>query len=268
MPEQTRHDAWQAGDAYDRYMGRWSRKLAPRFLDRLKPEPGLDWIEVGCGTGALTEAVLARRAPHSLLAVEPSDGFRALAESRLADSHVSFRKGSAEALPAESASCDIAVSALVLNFVPDRAKALAEMRRVVRPGGRVAFYVWDYPGGGVQFMRAFWTAATALDPEAADLKEDRRFPFCTAEGLTGLAEAAGLQEVTCEAVTEPTPFRDFDDFWQPFTLGAGPAPGYCASLQPAARERLKERLRESLPTAPDGTIPMEVRAWAVTGVSH
>lgn len=267
MPEQTRHDAWQAGDAYDRYMGRWSRKLAPRFLDWLNPLRGLDWLEVGCGTGALTEAVLAQGAPHSLIAVEPSEGFLALARSRLADSHVRFLQGSAEALPVETASCDIAVSGLMLNFVPDRAQALAEMRRALRPGGTLAFYVWDYPGGGVPFMRAFWTAATALDPQAAELTEDRRFPFCTAPGLTDLARAAGLDAVACAAITTPCLFRDFDDLWQPFTLGAGPAPGYCASLPPEARERLRERLRASLPIAADGSIALELRAWAVRGVS-
>lgn len=267
MPEQTRHDAWQAGESYDRYMGRWSRALAPRFLDWLNPPAGLDWLDVGCGTGALSEAVLAAAAPGSIVAVEPSEGFLARAQARLADPRISFRQGSAEALPVETASCDIAASALVLNFVPDRAKALAEMRRALRPGGTLAFYVWDYPGGGVQFMRAFWTAATALDPQAADLKEDRRFPFCTAPALTELARAAGLDAVACESITVPTVFRDFDDLWQPFTLGAGPAPGYCVSLPAEARERLREKLRDILPIAADGTIALTVRAWAVRGVS-
>jgi SAM-dependent methyltransferase len=267
MPEQTRHDAWQAGDAYDRYMGRWSRRLAPRFLDWLAPSPGLDWLDVGCGTGALTEAILTHCAPHSLVAVEPSKGFLALAQSRLADSHCRFLQGSAEALPVETTSCDIASSGLMLNFVPDRAKALAEMRRVLRPGGTLTFYVWDYPGGGVQFLRAFWAAATALDPQVVDLTEDRRFPFCTAQGLADLARTAGLDAVACEAIAMPCLFRDFDDLWQPFTLGAGPAPGYCVSLPPEARERLRESLRESLPISADGSIALELRAWAVRGVS-
>lgn len=267
MPGQARHDAWQAGEAYDRYMGRWSRRLAPRFLDWLAPPPGLDWLELGCGTGALTEAILTRCAPHGIDAVEPSEGFLALAKTRLADGHVRFHQGSAEALPAADASCDVAVSGLVLNFVPDRPQALAAMRRALRPGGTLAFYVWDYPGGGVEFMRAFWTAATALDPQAADLTEDRRFPFCTPEGLTALASAAGLGDVACEAITVPSLFRDFDDLWQPFTLGAGPAPGYCASLPEPARERLRERLHRSLPVAGDGSIALELRAWAVRGVS-
>lgn len=267
MPDQTRHDAWQAGDSYDRYMGRWSRQLAPRFVDWLNPLPGFDWLDIGCGTGALTEALLGEAVPVSIVAIDPSESFLAQAQARVTDRRVTFGLGSAEALPLENASADAAGSALMLNFVPDRGKALAEMRRVLRPGGLVAFYVWDYPGGGIQFMRAFWTAAAALDPNARELTEDRRFPFCTQEGLTELAGAAGLVDIACEAITVPTLFRDFDDLWQPFTLGAGPAPGYCASLPPEAREQLRLKLRESLPIAADGTIPLEARAWAVQAIS-
>ena len=257
----NRHDAWQAGDSYDAYMGRWSRQIAPLFLDWLDPAPGLDWLEVGCGTGALSAAILARCDPASLLAVDPSEGFVARARVNVPDPRATFRVGDAQALEAADASRDVVASALVLNFVPDRKKALAEMKRVAR--GTVAFYVWDYPGGGVEFMRAFWTAATALDPEARDLTEDRRFPFCTPEGLTALAKGAGLGPVACEAIEAPTVFRDFDDLWRPFTLGAGPAPGYCVKLAPEARERLRLRLRDSLPVRADGTIPLKVRAWAV-----
>ena len=159
------------------------------------------------------------------------------------------------------------MSALVLNFVPDKPKALAEMKRVARPGGTVAFYVWDYPGGGVEFMRAFWTAAASLDPNARDLTEDKRFPFCTADGLTALSKAAGLSSVDCMPIEVPTVFKAFDDYWRPFTLGAGPAPGYCMSLDADARERLKEKLEADLPHRTDGTIPMKARAWAIKAVS-
>jgi hypothetical protein len=116
-------------------------------------------------------------------------------------------------------------------------------------------------------MRAFWTAATELDPGAADLTESRRFPYCTREGLVELAQNAGLEPIASEAIEVPTVFRDFDDFWRPFTLGAGPAPGYCASLDPAARERLRNKLDETLPREPDGSIPLTARAWAVRGVA-
>lgn len=186
----------------------------------------------------------------------------------MVDGPVRFVQGGAQALPVEDGERDVVVSGLVLNFVPDRATAFAEMRRAARPGGTVAFYVWDYPGGGLGFLRAFWTAALALDPGVAELTEDRRFPFCTVERLVGLAEAAGLSAVSSTALEFPTAFRDFDDFWRPFTLGAGPAPGYGAALSPEARERLREALAQSLPRAADGSIRLKGRAWAVRGVSR
>jgi SAM-dependent methyltransferase len=263
MAETSRHDAWQAGDSYDAYMGRWSRRVAPRFLDWLGAAGGLDWLEVGCGTGALSAAILAQGNPKSLISIDPSEGFVAKARANVPDGRARFQVGDAQALDLETGSRDVVVSALVLNFVPDREKALAEMKRVVRPGGTIGFYVWDYPGGGVEFMRAFWNAATALDPAARDLTEDRRFPFCTPDGLAALAARAGLAPVDCAPIEVPTVFKDFDDYWRPFTLGAGPAPGYCMSLDPERRERLKEALNASLPRRADGAIALKTRAWAV-----
>jgi SAM-dependent methyltransferase len=258
-----RHDDWQAGENYEAYMGRWSRKVAPRFLDWLGAPSGCDWLDVGCGTGALSDAVLAQCEPRSLVSVDPSEAFIATARTRLPDPRAAFRVGDARALPVEDGSRDVIVSALVLNFVPDRMKALAEARRVARRGGVIGFYVWDYPGGGMELMRAFWTAALALDPAAAELSEDRRFPFCTPDNLARLANDAGLRGVKVTAIEEPTVFRNFEDFWEPFTLGTGPAPGYCTALAPEARERLKETLRARLVSNADGLIRLNARAWAL-----
>lgn len=263
MANSTRHDAWQAGDSYDAYMGRWSREIAARFLDWLDIPAGRDWLDVGCGTGALSGSIVARCNPRSLIAIDFSDGFVAKARQTVPDPRADFRVGDAQALPLEADSRDIVVSALALNFVPDRVKALREMKRVARPGGTIAFYVWDYPGGGVEFMRAFWQAATMLDPAAGDLTEDKRFPFCTLDGLLDLMKTAGFADARGEAIEAPTVFRDFDDYWRPFTLGAGPAPGYCASLAPDKREALRRKLDDSLPRAGDGTLPLKTRAWAV-----
>ena len=263
MAQATRHDAWQAGDSYDLYMGRWSRQIAPLFLDWLDPPEGLDWLEVGCGTGALSAAILARCNPASLVSMDPSEGFLAKARANVPDGRVEFVQDDAQALSVQSGSKDVVVSALVLNFIQDKQKALAEMRRVARGGATIGFYVWDYPGGGVEFMRAFWTEAKALDPGANDLTEDKRFPFCTPDGLTDLASKAGLVSVDWTQIEMPAVFKDFDDYWRPFTLGAGPAPGYCMSLEPHARQRLMEKLRDSLPRGEDGSIPMKTRAWAV-----
>lgn len=264
MVETSRHDAWQAGESYDAYMGRWSRRIAPQFLDRLDAAKGLDWLDVGCGTGALSEAILAGCGPSCLTAVDSSSGFISRAREMVADPRVTFLVGDAQALPVGSAAFDLVVSGLMLNFVPDMPKALGEMKRAARPNGRVCFYVWDYPGGGLEFVRAFWTVAAALDPDAADLTEARRFANCEPSALTEMTSAAGLVSIACEAIEAPTVFRDFDDYWRPFTLGGGPAPGYCASLAPDKRERLRENLRESLPVLADGSIALKVRAWAVT----
>ncbi len=216
----------------------------------------------------MSAAIVARCSPGSLIAIDPSDGFVAKARSNVPDSCAVFQVGDAQELSLPAGSRDVIASALAVNFVPDKVKALGEMRRVARPGGTIAFYVWDYPGGGVEFMRAFWDAATALDPGAIDLTEDRRFPFCTPDDLAELAKAAGLGPVECMPIEAPTVFRDFEDYWRPFTLGAGPAPGYCVSLDPDARQRLKERLEKSLPRDPDGAIPLKTRAWAIkTSVS-
>jgi SAM-dependent methyltransferase len=263
MLEKSRHDAWQAGDSYDLYMGRWSRQIAPRFLDWLGASDDLDWLEVGCGTGALSAAILAQCAPKSLVAIDQSEGFLAKAHTNVPDARAEFRVGDAQALPVEGGSRDVIVSALVLNFVPDRQRALAEMKRVARGGAQIGFYVWDYPGGGMAFMRAFWTAATSLDPTALDLTEDRRFPFCTREGLIDLTKDAGLASVDSTPIEVETVFKDFDDFWHPFTLGAGPAPGYCMSLDPEARERLRARLYDGLRREEDGSIRLKARAWAI-----
>jgi SAM-dependent methyltransferase len=266
MAEASRHDAWQAGDRYEAYMGRWSRQVAPHFLDWLALPEGLDWLDVGCGTGALSAAILTQCKPGSLLALDPSDGFVATARAALADPRADVRVGDAQALPVESGSRDAIVSGLVLNFIPDTRKALAEMKRAARAGATVAFYVWDYPGGGLELVHAFWLAAAALDPAAGELSEDKRFPMCTPEALTALASGAGLARVECTAIEMPTVFRDFEDYWHPFALGAGPAPGYCASLAPEPRQRLKERLQATLPRQPDGSIHLEARAWAIRSV--
>ena len=267
MAEASRHDAWTAGDRYEAYMGRWSRQIAPRFLDWLAAPEGLDWLDIGCGTGTLSSAILARSNPRSLLSIDSSVDFVATARAMLPDARAEIRMADAQSLPLGDASRDAAVSGLVLNFVPDKQKALAEMKRVSRPGGVVAFYVWDYPSGGLEFVHAFWRAAMQLDPAARDLSEDRRFPLCTPGGLIALAKSAGLARAACEPIDVPTVFRDFDDYWHPFTLGAGPAPGYCASLVPETRQRLKDRLQEGLPQSADGSIRLKARAWAVKSCS-
>jgi SAM-dependent methyltransferase len=200
-----------------------------------------------------------------MLGVDPAQPFLEFARSRLRDAEVEFHAGSAQALPCEDEAFDAAVSGLVLNFVPDPPRALAEMRRVVRPGGTVAVYVWDY-AGEMQLMRRFWDAAGALDPAARELDEGRRFPICQPERLASLFGEAGLAATASRAIDVPTVFGDFDDYWTPFLGGQGPAPGYCMSLNESRRTALRERLRATLPAAGDGSLSLMARAFAIRGM--
>jgi SAM-dependent methyltransferase len=257
-------DSWSAGDAYEPYVGRWSRLVAAEFLDWLDIPPDGRWLDVGCGTGALSEVVLHRAAPRQVIGLDPSEAFASFVRTRLSSPRIEFQIGDARSLPFEDATFDAAVAGLVLNFVPEPAQALAEMRRTVRQDGTVAAYVWDY-AGEMQLMRRFWDAAVALDPNARDLDEGRRFPICQPERLLALFREAGLTGAESRMIDVPTVFRDFDDYWSPFLGGQGPAPGYCVSLSDDTRAALREKLRAELPVASDGTISLRARAFAVRG---
>lgn len=263
MNAQPVSDTFQQGAPYERYVGRWSRRVAPQFLAWLDPPPARRWLDVGCGTGALCEAILDRCAPASVTGVEPSEGFLQLARQNLGD-RADLRQGSAAAIPLEADSVDVVVSGLVLNFVPDPAAGLAEMVRVAADGGTIAGYVWDY-AGRMELMQHFWAAALELDPGVAALVEGSRFPLCRPEALEPLFAGAGLVEVAVHPIDIDTPFASFDDYWQPFLGGQGPGPAYAMSLDEAARARLRERLRQRLPAQADGSIPLAARAWAIRG---
>ncbi|GIH76060.1 methyltransferase [Planobispora longispora] len=255
---------WAVGDAYERYMGRWSRPAAAAFVAWLGVPARRSWLDVGCGTGALGGAVLAAAEPATLVGVDPSAGFVAHARARTGDRRARFVVGDARSLPFPGGRFDAAVSGLMLNFVPEPADAVAELARVVTPGGTVAAYVWDYIGG-MTMLRRFWDAATALDPAAGDLEEAVRFSMCRPEPIRRLWTGAGLAGVVVEAIDVPTVFRDFDDFWTPFLGAQGPAPAYAVSLTEDHRSALRELLRERLPAEPDGSIALSARAWAVRG---
>lgn len=255
-------DVWAAGDLYEPYVGRWSRVVAQEFLGWLGVPRGARWLDVGCGTGALTQTILRECAPRSVHGVDSSAGF--LESARQRTKSASFEVGDAQALPVESGAFDAAVSGLVLNFVPKPDAAAREMRRAVRPGGAVGAYVWDY-AGKMELMRYFWDAAVELDPAARTLDEGVRFPLCNEKALATLFREADLRDVEVRAIDAPTPFRDFDDYWTPFLGGQGPAPGYCMSLDEARRAALRDRIRSKLPLRPDGSIKLVARAWAVKG---
>jgi len=257
-------EVWAAGDAYEPYVARWSRLVARQFIHWLAIPAGGSWLDVGCGTGALSELILAQATPAKVHGLDPSAGFVEYARSRVTDARARFAVADARDTGLEDAIFDAVVAGLVINFVPQPEKAISEMRRVARPGGVVAAYVWDY-AGMMQLMRHFWNAAAALDPGARELDEGRRFPVCAPEALQELFAHAGLHDVQTRAVDIVTHFRDFDDYWTPFLGGQAPAPGYAMSLPEEGRARLRERIRDSLPFGIDGSIPLVARAWAVRG---
>ena len=259
------NDHWKSGAPYERYVGRWSRQVAPRFLSWLALPAGKRWLDVGCGTGALCGAILDHGAPASVTGVEPSEGFLATARENLG-TRARLAQGSATQIPLPDGDADVVVSGLVLNFVPDMDAALAEMRRVSSPGGTIAAYVWDY-ADKMELMAHFWRAAIETDPAATEKAEAIRFKICKPDALKALFEGGGLQRVETCAIDVPTVFRDFDDYWQPFLGGQGPAPTYAMSLDESARARLREHLRATLPIAADGSISLIARAWGVRSVA-
>jgi SAM-dependent methyltransferase len=263
MPR-TPADRWASGAAYDPYVGRWSHLVAREFVRWLGVAPGAHWIDVGCGTGALTSAVLGVADPARAEGADRSAAYALYAHAQLRDARASFLVADALALPFPAACADAAVSGLVLNFVPEPGAMLAEMRRVVRRGGVVAAYVWDY-AEGMQLMRYFWDAAVVLDAAAAPLDEGRRFPLCEPAALAALFRDAGLRAVATREVVVPTRFATFDDYWAPFLGGQGPAPSYVASLDADARAALRELLRRRVPADSSGAIGLTARAWAVRG---
>lgn len=254
-------DVWASGDLYEPYVGRWSRLVAREFVDWLGIPADARWLDVGCGTGALLGEIVARANPAFAAGMDRSEGYLAHARRRLHLSRTAFAVADAATLPLTAAAFDVAVSGLVLNFVPSPVAMLTEMRRVTVAGGIVAVYVWDY-AQDMQLMRHFWDAAVELDPAATEVDEARRFPICGPEPLAEACEAAGLAVVDVRAIDVPTVFRDFDDYWTPFLGGQAPAPGYCLSLPEDRRIALREHVRARLPFEPDGSIHLIARAWA------
>lgn len=260
-PSESPRDAWESADAYERFMGRWSRELARSFVLWLDVPVGRHWLEVGCGTGALTSRILEIGLPASVVSTDPSPQFIAYARATHPDDRVEFFVAGVDDLPSRSAGYDVVLSSLVLNFLPDPTKALREMGSRATEDGMVAACVWDY-AGGMEFLRRFWDAAVELDPAARRHDEGARFPICSPAALEAAFRAAGFPHVKVEALEIPTPFHDFDDYWMPFVGGPGPAPGYLASLPEQKQQELARRLSDTLPRHADGSILLNARAWA------
>ncbi|MFN2198509.1 MAG: class I SAM-dependent methyltransferase [Anaerolineales bacterium] len=255
---------WDSGQAYEQFMGRWSRQMAPEFLRWLAQPVGRAWADIGCGTGALTAAILAECAPASVHGFDFAQEFVSTARQSIQDARARFERGDAVQLPAQAQTYDVTASGLAMNFVENPAAMVQEMMRVTRPGGTVAAYVWDY-AEGMQMLRYFWDAAVNVNPQAAELDEAKRFPLCQPGPLKTLFAQAGLKSAVVSALEVPTRFQNFEDFWTPFLGGTGPAPTFLAAVSPTERERIRQLLVTRLAASGDEPVGLTARSWAVRG---
>jgi SAM-dependent methyltransferase len=261
--EQQEPRLFASGAQYETYIGRWSRLVADHFVAWLSVGPGQRWLDVGCGTGALTDSILRLGSPSEVTGIDPSMAFIDFARTHVMDGRASFEVADAQELPSHLSGFDVSVSGLVLNFIPDKERVLREVVRVSGPGSVVAAYVWDY-AERMELMRYFWDVACELDSGAARYDEGQRETICHPNPLR-LLFGRHLEHVEIEEVIVPTVFRTFDDYWLPFLGAQGSAPNYVASLDEASRDSLREALRSRLPIEADGSIHLLARAWAVRG---
>ena len=259
-------DEWAAGSAYEDFMGRWSRQLARQFVTWLGIPHGVHWLDVGCGTGALTSAICRHADPASVLGCDPTEPFIEYARGHCGDPRASFAIAGAGDLPRRADGYGSVTSLLALNFFPDSGAAVDEMRTRTAIRGTVSACVWDY-AGTMDILRYFWDAATATDPTAGELDEGRRFPLCRPDALTDLFRAGGLSDVRCEPIEIPTEFASFDEYWRSFLGRTGPAPSYVASLDDERRTTMARKLEQALCRRPGGTTTLRARGWAVRGTA-
>ena len=257
-------DSWIDGNPYEQFMGRWSTPVAEKFLAWLDVPIGRKWLDVGCGTGSLTRLVLDHYQPSEIIGVDSSSEFIAHSQHRIIDSSARFMVGLAQSLELETDSVDTVVSGLMLNFVPEPEKAVTEMIRVTKPDGKIGIFLWDY-ADKMQMLRTFWDAAVEIDSKARELDEGVRFPLCQQGRLESLVTEAGLREVEAKPIEVETVFQSFEDYWNPFLGGIGPAGTYAVSLAPNDRQKLRDNLRDTLPVDDEGSISLIARAWAVKG---
>ena len=256
---------WTSGAAYAEYVGRWSRLVAAEFVPWLGVAPGATWIDVGCGTGELTLAVLRHASPAKVIALDPSSGFLEHARANVVDPRVEFLHGNDQDVASLGVSAGAVASGLVLNFVPDAEAALRAFTAAAGHGAVIGAYVWDY-AKGMAMLRAFWDAAVEEDPAARAHDEGERFGICSDSALEALFTSGGLSQVETRAIDVTDSYAHFDEYWTPFLSGQAPAPGYLATLPEARQARVRELVRKRLPVGGGGSITLTCRAWAVRGL--
>ena len=253
-----------AAEGYERFMGRWSRQLAPQYLSFAGVKDGDKVLDIGTGTGSVASTIAASFRSSQVTGIDPSAAFIAAARNSAKSDRERFEVGDAQALALADGSFDQVMSLLVLNFIPDPQKAVAEMRRVTRPGGVVSACVWDY-NAGMQMLRFFWDEVVALDP-AMEPKDERHMKLSREGQLGQLWRQAELGEVREQALTIEQRFTSFDDYWEPFLKGAGPGGAYVVSLGNEPRGRLEARMRKRLlGDRTDGPFTLKAKVWCVRG---
>ncbi len=251
-------------EAYELRIGRWSRLVASQFLGWLAPSSGLDWLDVGCGRGALSNAILEHSAPKSVAGIDPQEEVVRDAQAAGNDPRAAYHCIDAQDMPFDDAIFDAVVSGLVINFIEDQPKALSEMKRVLRPGGLVAGYVWDF-AGDMELFRVFWDSARALDAEAVKHDHGALYADCRPEPLADLFLRAGFEQVEVSEIAVEMSYRDFDEFWKPLLIGTGGIPQYAKGLSEEALTAFAAKVREAISFRPDGSFTLRGRAWAVRG---
>lgn len=253
-------------EAYERFMGRWSRRLAPLLVDFANPPATGRMLDVGSGTGALAFAIAAKRARCRVLGIDPSKEYVEFAKSANDfPGRVSFQTGDAQQLSFSDAAFDSSLSLLVFNFIPDGNKALREVSRVTKPGGCVSAAVWDY-GSDMRMLRTFWDAAVSLAP-AAEKFDESHMPLCRGGELEEFWQQGGLQQVTARPLDITMRFDSFADYWGPFLLGQGPAGGYVRNLNADHRQTLRDEVKRRLSLRSEhAPFSLLARAWAVRGI--
>ena len=253
-----------ASAGYERFMGRWSRLLAPRYIAFAGIKDGDRVLDVGTGTGSVAAAAEASMPKSEIVGIDPSAEFIAYAQKNAKSTRARFEVGDGQALKFKDASFDHTMSLLVMNFIPDHNKAIAEMRRVTRPQGIVSSCVWDYDAG-MQMLRFFWDEAVALDP-TIEPKDERHMKLSRQGQLGDLWRKAGLVNVREEPLVIDQPFSSFNDYWEPFTKGVGPGGAFVVSLSEDRRQQLEARMRKRLlGDRQDGPFTLKARVWCVRG---
>lgn len=252
------------GDDYDLLMGRWSRLIAPLLVQHVEVHDGDKVLDVGCGTGSLTRALLDSGPAVQVTGIDGSADYVDIARKNLDGSGATLEQGDAQSLPYPDNSFDKCISLLVMNFIPDPTQAVNEMQRVTRAGGSVTAAVWDY-GDGMEMLRHLWDEAASIDDDAV-AKHEGNMPLCRKGELAALWAECGLSEISDTALTIQMDFASFDDYWAPFLTGVGPSGSYVSSLDTQIRTDLKERLLRKLANGNrEAPISLTARTWAVRG---